>query len=160
LAASNYWAGLFQAFDVTKTSGNVFLSQVWGQDTSGNIFQADASAYYKDGVAANGTGGSAYTTTIQPHRMFGGDRLYAKTWRQANILATLSSGATAPVVAASSQLKASANLTLSNLTSVTQPYYLKPGGLGPYLDLIITDTGTAASQYELIEVEGFQLGKR
>lgn len=160
LANATLGVVMFQAFDVTKVANGNFISQVWGQRSDGHVFQGDAAAYYKDGVAAAGTGGSAFTTTIQPHRMFGKDRLHAKSWRECNILATLTAGGTAPVVAASSQNLASTNHTLSNLTSATKPYYLTTGGNGPYLDLIITDTGTTASQYELVEVQGWLLGKR
>ena len=120
---------------------------------------------YLDSVTPTGggnyTGGSAVSATLQLRRLFGQDRVFAKSWRWLNLVATLTSGDTAPVVACSTQLGGTNTQTLSSITSVEQTYYVSPGGMGPYIDVTITDAGTlGASQYAFATVQGNALGQR
>lgn len=129
-------------------------------DSSGWAYKCDVSTY-KDGIASDGTGGSAYTQTIQCHRMFAGSPVLAKTWRRADVLATLTSGATAPSVAYTTVFGSGSTATFRSPTATTeQVYYNAAGGAGPYVDVTITDTGTAASQYANVTVTGEVVGIR
>ncbi len=102
-----YASGMRQIFEVVDTSGNPHL---WRTTFSGSpgtgvfVSESDRAAVYKDDVTAAGTGGSAVTGTLQYHRMFGGDRLHAKTFRWVNILATLVSGGAAPTAVCMTQV--------------------------------------------------------
>ena len=139
------------------------------------MLQADASGFAvsMDLVHSDGSGGVAAPLTIQCHRMFGGSAYVsgtettlpvgagtAKSWRMANVLATLTNGATAPTLTALSVYGGSNTATFPTPTSTEQTYYLPIGGAGPYVDVTITDTGTTASQYAGVDVSGFSLGIR
>lgn len=161
------WPSPQAFFEVTDSQGT---SHLWHVAYSTSpvlgtfVEQCDTPAAFRDRVVdpqgAN-TGGTAVTATLQLHRMFCGDRVYAKTFRWLNLLATLRSGATAPTVDYTANVNGSGTLTLSNLTSVEQQYYLSPGGTGVYLDATINDANTTTtSQYALATVEGFFLGQR
>lgn len=142
---------------VTKQTG-IFVSEV-------DSYLGGSTPVYKDDVVPNGsttgTGGTAVTATLQPHRMFGGNRIYAKSWRWYNIVAQLTTGAAAPTLVTTTQLGGSSTFTLSTPTSTEQSYYVSPGGMGPWIDGVITDAGTTgSSQYVMAEVEGNFLGQR
>lgn len=124
------------------------------------LYELDSPDYFKDGVAANGTGGAGWTTTIQMHRMFCGDRTTVKAYRQVNILATLNSAATAPTLTYSNQFGGSNTQTFPTPTSLQQPYYFDVGGSGPSIDLTITDVSATQSAYEIVGVDAFELGRR
>lgn len=159
-----YASGLRALYEVTDTAGNAKLWRTTYGGSAGAgavVSECDRTSIYKDDVASDSTGGTAVTATLQLHRMFAGDRLYSKTYRWVNVLAQLTSGATAPVAACTTSIGGTSNHTFQNVTSVQQPYYLSPGGDGPYIDVTITDTGTTGqSLYELAEVEGNFLGQR
>lgn len=152
---------LFEVLDVSQ------LPKFWRATLNGSagtglfVSECDYPGVYKDNVASNGTGGTAVTATLQLHRMFGGDRVFAKSWRWINLLATLTAGDTEPVITTSTPIGGTNTNTLSNLVSVEQAYYVSPGGQGAYLDVTITDAGTmGTSQYALATVQGNLLGQR
>lgn len=157
----NAWGTvMWKSYDVTKTANGNFLSQVWFQSgSSGYVYRAEAP-YYKDGVASDGTGGSAYTSVLQLHRMYGEDRQYSKAWRWITVNADLTAGATAPTCVASSQNGGNYTMTFSTPIDAQSVYYLQPGGVGPYIDATITDVATAAAAYQTVGVEGAFLGQR
>lgn len=134
----------------------------FGGGATTNFLQCNAAGFYKDQVLSDGTGGSAYTMTLQAHRMYGNGvpRSTAKSWRWINLVATLTAGGTPPVVTTGTQLGAANVQTLSNLVSASAPYYVQGAGVGPWIDVTITDAGTTASQYEMLNVEGSVLGQR
>lgn len=124
---------------------------------------------YRDSVTSAGTGGQTYLMSVQCRRLFGqsplepgGARAYAKSWRWANVLAQLAAvgAGNAPVVTLSSQYGGSSTFTVSPVANVQQPYYVPAGGVGPYLDVTIADQIDGASEYAMVEVEGFYLGQR
>lgn len=147
-------AVLFEVRDLNN------LPHLWKGDTSGWVSECDIGT--KDQVAANGTGGTAITQTIQCRRLFGPGtgRTAVKAWTKANVLATLTSGGTAPTLASSSVAGGSNSVTFTTPSSVEQQYYAAVGGAGPYVDITITDAATAASQYADVEVDGWLLGRR
>ena len=84
----------------------------------------------------------------------------AKSWRWANVNATLTTGGTAPTVTTQSQIGAADTQTFSTPSTTAKAYYNQSSNVGPYIDVTITDTGTTASQVESVEVEGFLMGRR
>ena len=129
-------------------------------ETTAQCTELDSPDYYKDGVASAGTGGSAYTMTLQCHRMFAGDRRYSKAWRWIQVMAASLDSATAPTAVSYAINGGSTTMTFTSPITAQQIYYLGPGGVGPYLDVTISDGGTSASQYASVGVEGFFLGQR
>lgn len=158
-----YADGTRAIFEVVNSANGIshLWRITWRNATGMFVSECDRASTYKDDVTSAGSGGSVVTMTLQLHRLFGGDRVNAKSWRWLNVLAQLTTGATPPVAAFMTQLGGTNSITFSGLTSIEQPYYLSPGGTGPYLDVTITDAGsTGASQYALATVEGNLLGQR
>lgn len=177
--AGNYASNRGPAFfNMLDSLGNAWL---WRVDTTGgntNVIESDSllgSAFtpvYKDTVTPNGTttgsGGVAITSVLQMRRCFGQEvfgvassRMFSKSWRWINLLATFTSGATPPVIASSTQLGGTNTQTLSAISSIEQNYYISPGGVGPYVDVTITDAGASGvSQYAMATVQGNVLGQR
>lgn len=119
-------------------------------------------AVYKDAVANDGTGGSAYTSVLVPRRMFGQEvsQQAVKSWRWANVLANLTTGATAPTITTQGTIGGADTQTVSTPATGERQYYNQSSVQGPYIDVTITDTGAAASSYAGVEVEGFLMGRR
>ena len=157
------WEGLGTA-PVGTAYGNMKIWRVTYDNTGPgmNVSECDRVGTYKDDMSAGTpSGGTTVTGTIQCHRMFGqGDRSVAKAWRWVNVVATLDSAGTAPVMTSTTQLGSSNVQTFSTLTSVQQPYYCQGSGVGPWIDVVIADTSATASQYEHVDVDGFILGQR
>ncbi len=159
------WEGLGNS-PVGTPYGNshLWIAQFNGSGGAGLLVsECDRAGVYKD--TANGavpsTTGTVVTATLQLHRLFGEDRTHANQWRWVNLLATLTAGATAPTASIGSQIGTANTVTFDTLVSASKPYYLPAGGMGPYLDCTITDTGsTGTSQYELATAEGYVLGQR
>lgn len=170
-AWSGPWNGTYAVSGSSTVKGGAFLAfpgygtvppfVIWS-DMVGGSWLMDYTTTYKDGIAYTGSGGSAYTATIQCRRMFGADvpSDAAKAWRNANVLATLTSGGTAPTCTTASVYGGSNSATFATPTSVEQTYYNAAGGAGPYVDVTITDGGTTAAQYAGVTVKGFLVGIR
>lgn len=132
-------------------------------DTARYVLDTEQSTI-KDDVSTLGVG-TAYTLTIQPHRMFGTVQGFpagnvAKSWSMVNVLASLTAGATAPTVSVASVYGGTSTATFTTPDATEHVYYNAAGGAGPYLDVTITDTGTTASQYVSVDVEGQLTGRR
>lgn len=159
-----YASNLRQLFEVVDTAGNAHLWRITYNGTAGPgvfVSECDRAGTFTDDVTAAGTGGSAITAPLQLRRMFGEDRVFSKSWRWINILATLTQGATPPTVTTQTLLGTTNVNTLSGVTSLEDAYYVSPGGLGPWIDITITDVGTTGpSQYTLATVQGNFLGQR
>jgi hypothetical protein len=138
----------------------VLRRTVMPPDAAGMMYELDSPDYYKDGVDAAGTNGSAYNMVLQCHRMFGEDRSYSKSWRWVIPTAILSSGATAPTASIQSLYGGASTQTFATPSGNQDVYYLNGMGTGPYEDVTITDSGAAASEYFTVAVEGFVLGQR
>ena len=170
----NLSTGIFENIqcmaEVVDTNG---FPHLWlGGVGQGNLFfvqtdTANAATPCVDGGLSSGPGGASYPVILQAHRMYGqqvfgqpSPKGYSKSWRWANILATLTAAAAAPVCVQSSMLGTPATTTFSGLVSVPQVYYNSGGEFGPYVDVTITETGSQNSQYDSVYVEGFLLGQR
>lgn len=133
-------------------------------DASGWAYKTDV-ATYKDAIAADGTGGSAYSMVVQPHRMYGigetgGRDSRDESWRWITVTANLTTGGTAPSLASTTTLGSTNNQTFSTPTTGEKNYYLQGAGVGNWIDVVITDSAAASSSYSRVEVEGFALGRR
>lgn len=154
------------ALSFTEVTDSLNFPHMWmgtfGSGVQVNFLQCNAAGFYLDRVLSDGTGGAAYTSTVQLHRMYGNGvpRSDAKAWRWINLVATLTAGGTAPVVTSTTQLGSSNPQTLSNLVSVSAPYYVQGAGVGPWIDVVITEAGSTAAQYETVGVDGYVLGQR
>ena len=162
-AYASGFRALWNVEDSTTGSNHLWRASFSGAGRTGVfVEECDRAATYKDSVTAAGTGGTAVTATLQLHRCFAGDRVFSKSWRWVNLLATLTSGATPPVMTCTANINSASNTqTLSGLTSVEQPYYISPGGVGPFLDVVVSDPGsTGTSSYALATIQGNFLGQR
>lgn len=144
--------------------GNSVTQALTAPDLTGVLYEADTPNYTLDAVAVDGTGGSAYTSTVQCHRMFGfsggaqTSGAVAKSWTLAATLATLTTGGTAPSMGYSTVYGGSGSTTFTTPSSAEKAYYTAVGGSGPYIDLTITDTGSTASQVATVDVQGQVVG--
>lgn len=129
-------------------------------DAAGLMWELDSPDWFTDSTNADGTGGSAYTMVVQPHRMFSEERSYSKAWRWVNITATLTANATAPTCVVQSMLGGANTATFNTPIAAQCIYYLPGGGVGPYEDVIINDAASAQSEYLMVEVLGSPLGQR
>lgn len=143
---------------LTDASGN-YVMTFCSAETSGAIYVTDTTTI-KDGIAAAGTGGSAYTATAQCHRMYGGDMSYSKAWRWIIVNASTLDSAAPPTAVAYAVNGGSSTMTFNAPITAQFDYYLGPSGVGPYLDVTISDGGVSASTISAVTVEGFFLGQR
>lgn len=152
------WPQFLSVRDLQLGNYNVLIS--W---SGNNYVSRIVPGGFLDYVTAAGTGGSAYTMTIQCHRMFAGDRQYAKAWRWIRAMAANIDTDSKPVVSSFALIGGTSTITFGAVTGsgqYQQIYYLQPGGVGPYLDVTITDAGSTGSNYETVAVEGSFLGQR
>jgi hypothetical protein len=148
-------------------------------DSTGYVSLCDAPNVFLDNVVAAGTGGTAYNAVIQCHRMYSGDGTRADGYRWIEILAQLNGSASVNVAwntltdANSFQISAAGGVTAWGGTGSTwnavgstwgaggpAPYYINCSGTGPWIDVTITDSGSAASQYATVKVDGYAYGRR
>jgi len=172
---ANAQAHIFEIRDSGKNAAPlVMMSSVTGQQ----VLECDYSIY-KDLVLANSTGGSAWASVLQAHRMFGsGDAyMYAKSWRWVNALIDIDAGTSISVTGGvGSGLVTNTGLTLvtsnnvvlaaadtqiiTSLVGGQTPYYINASGVTPYLDVTITDSNASQSIISRIDAQGFLLGQR
>jgi len=146
-------------------------------DASGFVSLCEAPGVFLDNVASDGTGGTAYNAVIQCHRMFMGDPTRADGYRWAEVLAALAGSAAASVGwntltdANSFQLPADNTPSAWGGSGSTwgtgtwgqggqSPFYVPLSGTGPFIDITITDSGQAASQWASVQVAGYAYGRR
>lgn len=160
---------LFEAVDANAQP--IFLRG----DTAGFVSLCDPAGVFLDNVSAAGVGGSPYSAVIQCHRMYCEDPTRADAYRWAEVLAA-PNGSTSIAVswntltdAGSYQIPGSlggnawgAGTWGSGTWGVggQTPFYVPLSGTGPFIDLTITDSGPAASQYASVAVRGFAYGRR
>jgi len=163
-------------FDVLDDLGRTHLWRIAQNVGNSGLWvgACDYGSTHKDDAKPNGaggvTGGTSITATLQLHRLFCSDRVFAKSFRWVNLLATLPTGDTRPTVVFSTPIGGATTHTLGALTGVQSPYYLSPGGQGAYLDATISDVtttgvsdvslGTVPAIYELADVQANLLGRR
>ena len=157
------WSGPFTGALVPASQNGLcyYAPYAYFGGAGGYLLRMDSSGVLLDNLTSTSTGGTAVTGVLQCHRMFGAERMYSKAWRWITVMCTLTSGGTAPTAVAYSQVSGSSTMTFSAPVSAEAVYYLQPGGVGPYLDVTITDAATnGTNQYVQIGIEGFLLGQR
>lgn len=147
-------------FPIKETTNNLQQRTVLPPDTNGVMWEVDTQDWFTDSTNADGTSGTAYTMTIQPHRMFTEERSYSKAWRWVNVTAILTASATAPTCVVQSMLGGASTSTFNTPIAAQCIYYQPGGGTGPYQDVIINDAASAQSEYLMVEVIGYPLGQR
>lgn len=172
---ANAQAHIFEVRDSGKNAAPlVMMSSATGQ----TVLECDYTSY-KDLVAADSTGGSAWVCTLQAHRMFGGGGgyMYAKSWRWFNVLMDIDSGTSVLISGGiTGFLVTSTGLLLTTSTGLglvaldTQvvtstyggqtPYYVNASGSIPYIDVTITDSNPNQAIVSRIDAQGFLLGQR
>lgn len=179
----NAWSGPWDTGFVDPDTTALFetldaagLPVILKGDADGWVSLCDAPNVYQDNVAADGTGGTAYTMTVQLHRMYCGDDAEAKALRFGYLTANLK-GSQSSTVAWQTELDyASYPLplssygiwTLSNvwgvgnwITASSTNYRVQMGGTGYYVDVTITDTSTTSAPIlSRFQLETFALGRR
>lgn len=145
-------------------------------DASGFVSECDRPNVYLDNVAADGSGGTSYTSTLQCRRMYAGDPMLAKAWRFGYLLASLNGSQSTTVswntdtTSGSAILPPSGALTwgatgtvwgVGTWGGVNQfPYRIQMDGNGYFVDVIVTDSGQALPIFSQSRVQGYALGRR
>lgn len=174
------WSGPFTG--IYRTPG---VTSLWvGLDSSGMqcVIAGDSSGYVKtctptgvfvDDQTSGGTGGTAYTMTVECRRFFAGDLASTKSLRWIYLLADLKGSTTATVtwqtdtgadnyiLPNSSPLWGS--FTWGNFTwggGGVQTYAVPGSQTGHFVDVIFSDVAQAAVQLSTLEIEAFNMGRR
>lgn len=141
----------------------------------GVVKRVDAPAVYRDNVAVNGSGGTAYTFAVECRRFFAGDPSSVKSFKWAYLMTNLRGASTAGI--SWSSVTGGGTATITNTASAgvwgfgtwgtgtwggisTQPLRVPISGQGQYLDLTITDSSAADSLWSRVELEAFDYGRR
>lgn len=143
-------------------------------DTQGFVSETDRPSIVLDNVAADGTGGTTYASTLQCRRMYSTDPMIAKSWRYGYVLASLN-GSTACTVNWSTN-SSSGSFPLPPSTGGSWgsgtwgtgtwgapgqfPYRVQMDGNGYYVDLSIVDSGAAIPVFSQARIQGYLLGRR
>lgn len=143
-------------------------------DAQGFVSETDRPSVTLDNVAADGTGGTLYTMTLQCRRLYCSDPHTAKAWRYGYLLANLNgSNSTTVTFLTDSTVDAhqlppstsgqwgSGTWGAGTWGSVSQVSYRQPmAGQGYYVDVVVTDSGSALPVFSQVKVAGFLLGRR
>lgn len=177
-AWSGPWSGGYTTtvmhclFDGIDNDGKP-ITVVGGAD--GFLRHCDYAATYLDDVLYDGTGGSAYTLSVQLRRMYTQDAEAEKAWRwgyvfcdlrgsiTANIEWQTSTGAGSYTLPNPSQNNFWGAATWGSFTwggTGGVPYRVPLSGRGTFIDITISDDGEAASTYSRVTVDGFNYGRR
>jgi hypothetical protein len=149
-------------------------------DASGYVSLCDAPLTYLDNVDSDGTGGEAYTMTLQLHRMYAGDQSMFKALRWGYLTATLrgSSGCSVQwatgvrdgsyaIIGGADQIWGGVGTEWGVGTwggsagaAESQSYRIPMGGSGYYIDVFVIDNGDAAPIISSFQLDTFALGQR
>ena len=160
-------------FDSIDADG---LPAVLRGDSSGYVSVCDEAGVFVDNQLSDGTGGTAYTMTVQMHRMYCGDEALAKSLRFGYVTASLNGSLsttikwitetdtgsfTLPVTFSSAGLWGSGSWGTGIWGGgSSRNYRVQMNGTGYYIDVSIVDSGTAAPVFGRFQLETFALGRR
>lgn len=177
----NAWAGPWDTgylfpettalFEVVDTNG---LPVVLKGDEDGWVSLCDAPDIFTDNAAADGTGGDSYTMTVQLHRLYCGDDAEAKALRWGYLTAKLNGSASTSVTWATDVVSGTYQLPPDTggvwgsgvwgtgvwSTSTSRNYRIPQGGTGYYVDIYISDSGSALPEFSRFQLQAFALGRR
>ena len=161
-------------FEMLDTNDQPFLCR---GDSTGYVSQCEPSSIFKDNVLADGTGGTAYDSVIQCHRLYGSDdKTTAVGWIWCTVLATLAGSASAAINWSTLTNAGRFQIIGGGGSNVSwgsgtwgagtwgaggqSPFYVRLSGAGPFIDITITDSGQAAAAYASLQVSGAVYGRR
>jgi len=177
----NAWSGPFDTGYTSPDTSCLFealdaagLPIVLRGDVNGWISVCDAPNIYLDNVAANGTGGSRYTMTVQMHRMYCGDDALAKSLRWGYITANLRGSDQCTVRWSTDTGTGAYTLPVSTFSTwgtgawgtgiwtagSSRSYRIPMGGTGYFTDVEVVDSGEASPIVSRIQLETYSLGRR
>jgi len=159
-------------FDSIDSDG---LPAILRGDASGYVTTCDESGVVVDNQLSNGTGGTAYTMTIQMHRMYCGDDALAKSLRFGYITASLDSSSSTLVKWVTDSTTDTFTLPTTFVSSRygtgvwgyglwgssnSSNYRVQLSGTGYYIDVSIIDAGQTIPVFGRFQIETFALGRR
>ena len=176
------WSGPWDTGYISPATTTLFetldsngLPVVLRGDVDGWVSLCDAPGYNKDNVAADGTGGTTVSMSVQLHRMYCGDDSVAKALRFGYVTASLNGTKSCDVTWRSDDTSGGYTLPVSfasvwgtgTWTGASQwggaggkNYRVQMGGTGYYIDITIIDSGTALPVFSRFKLETFALGRR
>ena len=145
-------------------------------DEDGYVTQCDMPGKYRDNVPAAGVGGTTFSLSVRCRRLFFGDPLQYKAfkWLYLQVWQKASTQCAVTWLTANG----SGNYTLQNAggalgewgtgtwgtgtwgAGAQKPERVPINGVGPYVDILLTDGGDAQSVWSRAEVDGFDYGRR
>jgi hypothetical protein len=143
-------------------------------DSSGYVSLCDAPVAALDNVAADGTGGTAYTMNVRLHRMYCGDTSVYKALRWGYITAQLRGSEECRISWATGEVMGSYSMPISYYgvwgggswgtgswgAASSKSYRIPMGGAGYYTDVNIVDSGQSLPIFSNFQLETFSLGRR
>jgi hypothetical protein len=176
------WSGPFQStylsgsqagfaqtfFEVTNRTGQTVLWRAVHNSsflTGTYVMECDRPGVYTDNLVPGDALGLTVTGNLQLHRFFAGDRSYSKSWRWLNITATIADNlglAVPPLISTTTLLGGVHAQSLPQPPAGVETIcYVSPGGMGPWIDVLITDSGVIGpNSYATVIVQGNLLGQR
>jgi hypothetical protein len=145
-------------------------------DADGYVKQGDVAGIYRDNVPTTGTGGTSYSMAVRCRRFVAGDSMQYKAFKWLYIVATLRASNAAAVTWLAQTGSGSYTIPNPGATAstwgtgtwgtgtwgsgATRPVRIPINGYGTYLDVLLTDGGDAESSWGIVELEGFDYGRR
>jgi hypothetical protein len=149
-------SGLFALWETFDGNGKSRL--LAGSLSDGFVKLVDSTVAVKDNILSDGTGGSAFTSTIKCHRMHLGSQ-NEKAFRFIEVRGD-DGGSTNCYLQYDTNYASAAVTDLFTLTAGTKYARKHIGGRGYYIDLYIKNAGTTYDSWERLEVQGFDYGHR
>ena len=146
-------------FDSIDADG---LPAVLRGDSSGYVSTCDETGVFVDNQLSVGTGGTAYTMTVQMHRMYCGDEALAKSLRFGYVTASLNGSLSTTLMKNWSVAECGSGSWGTGWWGggSSRNYRVQMNGTGYYIDVSIVDSGTAAPVFGRFQLETFALGRR
>jgi hypothetical protein len=157
-------------------SGAGATPEVFFGATDGMVRKGDVESVYRDDVLADGTGGTAYTSTVQCHRMFFGDDASEKSLRYIYLLGNLRGSTGTSVTWETGQISQAATVPASGTAAIwgsgilwgaftygpggSVTSRIQASGSGRYNDIRLVDAGTSNPVFSRVEADAFNMGRR
>jgi len=175
------WAGPFDEGYVSPDTTALFealdadgLPILLRGDDSGWVSLCDSPEANLDNVAADGTGGTRYTMTVQFHRLYFGDDALAKSLRWGYLTANLRGSDQCAVSWETDTTAGTFELPVSSFglwgfgswgsgvwsSGSSRSYRIPMGGLGYFVDVRVVDSGEGLPVLSRFQMETFSLGRR
>jgi hypothetical protein len=145
-------------------------------DAGGYVTECDAPNVFRDNVPAAGTGGTVFSMAVRCRRMVLGDSLTFKAYKWVYLQVWQKSSSQCAVTWLTDNGSGSSTLPNNGAGlgqwgtgtwgtgtwggGAQKPERVPVNGYGPYIDVLLTDSGEAQSVWSRAEVEGFFYGRR